>query len=140
MIHISKIPEYPYGIHKYHRYPYISVTPLFYTPPQAGVWISYMSSLLIISCRRTLVTPLVKISVSCHSIVTNGVQISPHTNFSQMKCQYTSMCLVRSCCIGLCEMLMAALLSQYNLIGTCTSHHISLSKVCNHKHHIHHVP
>lgn len=102
-------------------------TPTTLTHPQDGAWISTIPNLLRIVWSHALATPLVNTSANCWSVVANDVHISPPSSFSQTKCRFTSMCLVRSCYTGLWEILMAALLSQYRLV----SNPISQSRVLN---------
>ena len=71
-------------------------------------------------------------SANCNLDETKGVQMRPSSIFSLMKRLFTSTCLVRSCWIRLCAMLMAALLSQYSLMGSSTSTCNSFSKVLIH--------
>ncbi|RDY03702.1 hypothetical protein CR513_12679, partial [Mucuna pruriens] len=61
--------------------------------------------------------PLVKTSATWSFIGTCVVTTSPLFNFSLMKCQSISMCLVLSCWTGLWAILIAELLSQNNFIG-----------------------
>ena len=94
-----------------------------------------MPNLLIRSLKLGLNNPLVRISTICCVVGTNDIQITPLSIFYFMKCLSVSTCFVRSCYIGLCAMLMVALLSQYNFIGmligifksssTLFSHYIS---------------
>ena len=78
---------------------------------------SIMPNLLINNSKLVLKSPLVKISAICRIEGTKGMQIAPQSIFSFMNYLSISTCFVQSCCIGLCAILIATLLSQYNFIG-----------------------
>lgn len=92
-----------------------------------------MPNLLIRNSKFGLNNPLVRISAVCCVVGTNGMQTTPASNFSLMKCLSISTCLVQSCCTGLCSMLIAALLSQYNFIGDSIGFFNSSSILCSHR-------
>ena len=77
-----------------------------------------MPNLLINDSKLALKIPLVKISIVCCVKGTKGMQIALQSIFFFMKCLLIFTCFVRLCCIGLCAILIIALLSQYNFIGT----------------------
>ncbi|XP_042028301.1 uncharacterized protein LOC121784711 [Salvia splendens] len=77
-------------------------------------------------------TALVRISANCSSDRTNGNSMTPPSNFSLMKWRSTSTCLVRSCCTGFSDMLIAALLSQNNLLFRFGGKPISVSNLLSH--------
>jgi hypothetical protein len=68
--------------------------------------------------KSLLETTLVRISANCSSDCTCGILIIFGSIFSFMKCQSISTCFVRSCWTGLCDISIAALLSQNNTIGS----------------------
>ena len=87
------------------------------TPPQAGLKISSIDSLLVMLSNDFLGNPLVKMSADCSVVGIYVIQICPLSIFSLMKCLSTSICLVLSCRTGLCAIDIADLLSQYSFIG-----------------------
>jgi len=94
-----------------------------------------MTNLLTRNSKLDLNNPFVRMSATCCEEGTKGMQIRPVSTFSFMKCLSISTCLVRSCWTGFWEILIAALLSQYNfigrVIGSCNSSRILLShKIC----------
>lgn len=68
-----------------------------------------------------------KISAVWSSDFMHGIQITPISKFSFMKCPSTSICFVLSCCTGLCAILIAAFLSQNSYIGRLNFSFSSLS-------------
>ena len=76
---------------------------------------------------------LVNTSANCDLEAMNGVQITPSSIFSLMKCWSISMCFVLSCCTGLCAILIVTLLSQYNLAGSSTFICGSFRRVLSHE-------
>ncbi|KAL1531340.1 non-specific serine/threonine protein kinase [Salvia divinorum] len=102
--------------------------------------VSLMFNLANISLKLLGFTALVRISANCSSDQTNGNSIIPPSSFSLMKWRSTSTCLVLSCCTGFSDILIAALLSQNNLllrfgekpisvISNLLSHMISMSSL-----------
>jgi hypothetical protein len=71
-------------------------------------------------------------SASCSSNLTNGRLITFESSFSLMKCLSNSMCFVLSYCIGLCEISIAALLSQKRFISPSYSNPSSSSNFLSH--------
>jgi hypothetical protein len=63
---------------------------------------------------------------------TKGMFINFRSNFSLMKCWYTSMCLVRSCWTRLLAIFRATWLSQYSNICSFGSKPISVGRVLSH--------
>ena len=89
--------------------------------------------MLIIDWNAIPLNTLVNTSTSWPSINTNGVQISPLSNFSFIKCLSTSICLVRTCYIRLCVISIVDLLSQYSLIGSSHTIFRSSKIIFNHR-------
>jgi hypothetical protein len=67
--------------------------------------------------KSVILNPFVKTSAICSLVPTKGIHTIPSSSLSLMKCRSISTCLVLSCCTGLFAMLIAALLSQYNMMG-----------------------
>jgi hypothetical protein len=72
-------------------------------------------------------TALVRTSANCSSDLMKGNRIILDSRFCLMKCLSTSTCLVQSCWTGLCEISIAALLSQKRSISQLGAKPISVN-------------
>jgi len=77
-----------------------------------------MLSLLRTRVNVLPVTALVRMSANWSSDLTNGSSILLSSIFTLMKCLSISTCLVLSCCTGFSEILILALLSHFNRLGS----------------------
>jgi hypothetical protein len=98
------------------NYPYKNNL-IFNTPPQDDAYIFIMLILSITLEKSVILNPFVKTSAICSLVPTKGIHIIPSSSLSLMKCLSISTYLVLSCCTGLFAMFIAALLSQYNMMG-----------------------
>jgi hypothetical protein len=110
------------------NYPYKNNI-IFNTPPQDDAYIFIMLILSITLEKSVILNLFVKTSAICSLVPTKGIHTIPSSSLSLMKCRSISTCLVLSCCTRLFAMFIAALLSQYNMMGLSSNNPNSSSNL-----------